>query len=112
MSQLGALRSVLSRLKDFSDANKAIAWLSVKGRQEKWHSESLKLIHDYLTKQKDLTKEDLIWTVLKLDVNELTITTKGVNALKQELWTEAIYAFFDACIRARKRTLELKADNS
>jgi CRISPR-associated protein Csx10 len=106
MSQLGALRSILSRIKSFDDGKKAIDWLNdLKGkdnRREKWHQDSLDKIHKYLRDGDHIWQED----VLKLEFSELTLTETGKTSLKQELWAEALFTLIDGCIRAHKRSLE------
>jgi CRISPR-associated protein Csx10 len=110
MSQLGALRSVLSCLQSFENRGNAIAWLDrlkkTKNRQEKWHPKSLETIEKYLT------QENQIWDDLGLDIAEITLTVTGEAELKKELWAEALYALVDACIRAQKRESESKPQNS
>jgi CRISPR-associated protein Csx10 len=109
MSQLGALRSVLSRVKSFDNKERAIAWLdsleSVPNRKKKWHPDSLTRIREYLT------ESDRIWDDLGLELVELTITETGIESLKGELWAEALFTLVDACIRAHKRKLE-NSDNT
>jgi len=106
MSQLGALRSVLSQVQNFSDTNQAILWLANilanKSRSGKWLSQSLEKIRRYLT------EADLVWEDLELNLEPITLTDTGEAALKQDLWAEALYALIDACIRAHKRDSEKK----
>jgi len=107
MSQLGALRSVLSRLHNFDKREEAIIWLAnikaTKNRQDKWRAESLKKIEKYLT------EDNLVWIDLELDIESITLTQTGEVDLKKELWAEAIYSLVDACIRTHKRELESQA---
>jgi CRISPR-associated protein Csx10 len=104
MSQLGALRSVLSQVQNFSDTNQAILWLANisanKSRKDKWLKQSLEKIKLYLT------EANLIWEDLALNLEPITLTNTGETELKQNLWAEALYALIDACIRAHKRDSE------
>jgi CRISPR-associated protein Csx10 len=104
MSQLGALRSVLSRLHGFDKRDEAILWLANvkanKNRKEKWLDQSLVKIEKYLT------EENLIWSDLALDTKAITLTETGKIELKKELWAEALYSLVDACIREHKRESE------
>jgi CRISPR-associated protein Csx10 len=106
MSQLGALRSVLSQVQNFSDTNQAILWLANiranKSRSGKWLNQSLEKIGRYLT------EANLIWEDLALNLEPITLTDTGEADLKKDLWAEALYALIDACIRAHKRDLEKK----
>jgi len=89
MSQLGALRSVLSNLQSFSDAPQAIRWLNHleerRNRCEKWHPESLEKIKKYLT------KENLIWIDLELYIAPPSKTETGTSAdFDKEKWAEEL----------------------
>lgn len=106
MSQLGALRSVLSQVQNFRDTDQAVLWLANvlanKSRSGKWLSQSLEKIRRYLT------ESNLIWEDLALNLEPITLTDTGEAELKQDIWAEALYALIDACIRAHKRDLEKK----
>jgi CRISPR-associated protein Csx10 len=107
MSQLGALRSVLSQVQNFNDTHQAILWLAnvlaSKSRSGKWLNQSLEKIRLYLT------EANFIWEELALNLQPITLTDTGKDELKQDLWAEALYALIDACIRAHKRDLEKKS---
>jgi CRISPR-associated protein Csx10 len=103
MSQLGALRSVVSRVQSFEDSNKVINWIQslseVKSRKEKWNKDSLDNI------KKLLTQSDLIWQYLKI-ADDLTLTNDAKKQLQSELWAETVRTLINTCIVAHKRDLE------
>ncbi|MGI0483505.1 RAMP superfamily CRISPR-associated protein [Geminocystis sp. CENA526] len=103
MTQLGALRSVVSKLQSQNDKNQVTNWItaleSVPNRKEKWVGNSLKLIRSLINDERK------IWEYLHLP-NDLTITNNGETELKQQLWAEAIRTLIDAMIRAHKRDWE------
>jgi len=103
MSQLGALRSVISQLQSLGDSNKVTSWINslskVKSRKEKWNDGSL-------TKIKNLaTEPDLIWQSLRV-VDDLTLTKDAEKELQDELWAEAVRTLINTCIIAHKREYE------
>ncbi|MBF2056633.1 MAG: hypothetical protein IGQ45_05275 [Cyanobacterium sp. T60_A2020_053] len=103
MTQLGALRSVTSKLQSQNDRNQVISWINAledsPNRREKWAGNSLRLIRNLISDERK------IWDYLKLPT-DLTVTQNAENQLKQELWAEAIRTFIDAMIRAHKRDWE------
>ncbi|WP_029682029.1 RAMP superfamily CRISPR-associated protein [Picosynechococcus sp. NKBG15041c] len=115
MSQLGSLRATVRRLKKPQDRNKVISWLtaleSVSNREKKWDKTD-----QGLTKIKDLVLEknsNLIWDYFKnIDWEKITITQGGEQALKDELWAEAVRTLVDAIIRGHKRDLEKAQDKT
>jgi CRISPR-associated protein Csx10 len=113
MSQLGALRSVITRLEEAGDS-KVMQWLKnlkdTSNRLEKWDEgeKSLNILKELLSSNekvwKNLTKalQELQYPAFP----QLTLTQEGENNFKKELWTEAVNILVDACIRAHKRDLE------
>jgi len=110
MTQLGALRSVSSKLQELKtdNSNPVIHWLNqlekVNNRKEKWKNNSLTRIRNLVTEQ------EKIWEILQIPDN-LTITATGTQEIKQKLWAQAIRTLIDACIRAHKRDLESQQGN-
>ena len=104
MSQLGALRSTLSRLQSAVDAPRVLAWLEhlehTPNRRDEWPLGSLKLVGELIT------RKERVWELLNMDLTKLTLTTDGAEELKQEVWSEAVRALVDALVRAHKRELE------
>ena len=105
ITQLGALRSVISKLQTREDKNQVLNWLqsleTVANRRDKWPKDpdSLKLIEDLIN------DEEKIWLDLNLN-QDLTITQNGKTEIKKQLWAEAIRTLVDAFIRAQKRDSE------
>lgn len=102
MSQLGALRGQLAILRTVRDRPQVIDWLDHladnRRRKDKWPS---------IDKVKAFIESDSrIWDIVKTD-GWPTLTTNAETELKQELWALAVRTFFDACIRAHKRELEV-----
>ena len=108
MSQLGNLRTVIGRLQSSSDSQRVLTWIEsvskVPNRLEKWEKGRLDTIKNLIENQNE------IWTILDIS-EDLTITENGKQQLQQELWTEAIRIFIDACIRAHKRDWEKVSQN-
>ncbi|WP_342596658.1 RAMP superfamily CRISPR-associated protein [Cyanobacterium aponinum UTEX 3222] len=103
MTQLGALRSVVSKLQSQNDKQQVTNWIkaleSVPNRKEKWVGDSLKLIRSLINDERK------IWEYLHLP-KDLNITHSAETELKMQLWAEAIRTFIDAMIRAHKRDWE------
>lgn len=114
MSQLGALRSVIGRLRSAADRKTVTDWLEhledTSNRIEKWPDEGKekkdgKILLKHLRAL--IEQEEHIWQLLGLtDLTKLTITETGAKELKSELWAEAVRALVDACVRAQKREVE------
>jgi Uncharacterized protein predicted to be involved in DNA repair (RAMP superfamily) len=107
MSQLAGLRSALRHLKNDSDAGKrlVIDWLlrlmTTKNRAEKWPEGAFMAIESLI---KDNAK---VWQAIGFAGQyPSTLTGCSVSNLFSELWTDAVRALVDACIRAHKRELE------
>jgi hypothetical protein len=102
MSQLGGLRGQLMLMQKAEQRQQVIDWLDhLAGnsrRKEKWPS---------IPNVKAFVKSDSrIWEIIQ--TNEWpTLTANAQAELRQELWALAIRTFFDACIRAHKRELEV-----
>lgn len=102
MSQLGGLRGQLAMLRSANDRQQVIDWLehlaNNNRRKEKWPS--ISKIEDFIK------KDERIWEVIKTD-HWPTLTANAEKELKKELWALAVRTFFDVCIRAHKRELEV-----
>lgn len=125
MSQLGALRSVASRLLSVDDKKDIVGWLAhleeTPNRFDKWPNEAKgkRTGNDQrsgLNRIRALIEErDRVWVLLSsldetdtkpFDWSSLVITETGEDDLKTELWAEAVRAVVDACVRAQKRETE------
>jgi CRISPR-associated protein Csx10 len=117
MSQIGGLRSVISRVRKFNDTGLVESWLEhlkeTNNRRDKW-SKDKTTAENILDEIKSLVVEkDKIWEVLReAKTNEepiwqspKTLTDRDLEK-EEKLWTEAVRALFDACARAHKRDLE------
>jgi CRISPR-associated protein Csx10 len=118
MSQLGSLRSVLTRLESPDDEaiEKWIQHLQqTKNRFDKWPNGSLDKLRQLITSPTEIW-EHLSSALSKLEHKqgfaEFTLTATGEERLKKELWLEAVQILIDACIRAHKRELESQQNNT
>jgi CRISPR-associated protein Csx10 len=104
MSQLGALRSVLGRLRDKTHRDVVMSWLDhlekTKNRREKWSENSLRAVRTLIE------EPEAVWRLLGIETAELIVTEGGQDVLKEELWAQAVKALVEACVRAHKRELE------
>lgn len=122
MSQLGALKSILGQLhkpENPREPGVVTQWLKnledTPNRKDKWSPQSLQTIRALIS------DENQIWNILNLNFAEITLTSTGQQDLtgrqwrnitneqwqkSDQLWTEAVQALVDACIRAHKRDLE------
>jgi CRISPR-associated protein Csx10 len=104
MSQLGGLRGQLTRLRGANDVTAIQAWLAHleanTRRRDRWPNGSIGLVRQFLTDTQQ------IWNVLNPS-SWPTLTNNSQAELRQELWALAVRTFFDACIRAHKRELEV-----
>ncbi|QMS86109.1 hypothetical protein HUN01_00305 (plasmid) [Nostoc edaphicum CCNP1411] len=125
MSQLGALKSILGQLhkpENPREPGVVTQWLNnledTPNRKDKWSPQSLQTIRALIS------DENQIWNTLNLNFAEITLTSTGQQDLtarqwrnitneqwqkSDQLWTEAVQALVDACIRAHKRDLEKDA---
>jgi len=118
MSQLGSLRSFLTRIESPEDEG-VIRWIErlqvTRNRADKWPSGSLSKLRLLITSRENIW-EYLSSALEKLGYpqgfSEFTLTKTGEKTLKQELWTETVQILIDACIRAHKRELENYQNNT
>ena len=129
MSQLGNLRSVISRLREPQDINLVTNWLdsTQEKRAKKWEKTndgldkiealvtSSRKIWDKLAKYTEIPLEDLTLTegaetfLTESQWNEVKQTTDSSNkssSMRLILWSEAIRTVVYECIRAHKREFE------
>lgn len=102
MSQLGGLRGQLMLMQKTDQRKQVLDWLQHldqnKRRREKWPS---------IPKVRAFIESDSrIWDIIRTD-DWPVLTTSAREELKRELWALAVRNFFDACIRAHKRELEV-----
>jgi CRISPR-associated protein Csx10 len=104
MSQLGGLRGQLILLRRMDDRRLMIAWLEHlvdnQRRRETWPNGSIPEI------RRVLDQPGRIWEIIDT-TNWPTLIQGAATQLQQELWPLAVRTFFDACIRAHKRELEV-----
>ncbi len=104
MTQLGALRSIVSRLQSSTDIPRIVSWLNhlaaTPNRANEWPLDSLAYVEELIT------QSGRVWQLLKLDFTNFVLTEGGQEELKAELWPEAVRTLVDACVRAQKRDLE------
>ncbi|MDJ0597483.1 MAG: RAMP superfamily CRISPR-associated protein [Crocosphaera sp.] len=109
MSQLGALRTVMSRLQSQDDSENIISWidsvLDNKNRREKWNKESLEEI------KKLVNQSNKIWQHININP-DLILTENGLIRQQRELWAETIRALISLSILAHKRDLEKPSTQS
>lgn len=104
MAQIGSLRSVISRVRKYTDRVLVVNWLDHLGatanRKEKWSDESLKSIRDIFS------TEEKVWEDLQPIFKVLPKLSEEKEILQNKLWAEAVRALFYACQHAHKRQLE------
>ncbi len=104
MAQIGNLRAVISRVREFKDKDLVLSWLehlkATKNRREKWSGSSLKSIEDLFTTDKK------VWEHLEANWNEIAELLTNKEQMQKKLWAEAVRTLFYACQHAHKRTLE------
>ncbi len=112
MSQLGSLRSVINRLEAVETIDTiggVLNWLThlenVPNRNEKWPNECRTKIRNLVS------NANLVWDLLALSEDEICLTQQGSQALRRELWAEAVKTLVDGCIRARRRDTESIPDS-
>jgi len=108
MSQLGGLRSVLAGVTDDAGAKRAVAWLDHlrenRRRLDAWPKgeEGLSRV------RRLLVEKSQVWKALGLDDDGVafwpTLTTDGVERLRNQLWPVAVRSLLQAAIRACKRS--------
>lgn len=105
-SQLGALRSVLSRMQKVADKNIVNDWLThlqaTDNRKDKWNKEALECIKSLLD------DPQLIWNKLEENLTEVfpTLHTNDKAFLQEELWAEAIRTLFAVATHYEQRERE------
>jgi CRISPR-associated protein Csx10 len=117
MSQVGGLRSAISRLRNQTDAPIVTGWLdhlkATPNRREKW-AKSKRAAEDKVERiEKLISDESKVWLILcetKIGGTDVwksppTLVRKP-EELRKLLWAEAVRSLFDACARAHKRDLE------
>lgn len=109
MSQLGALRTVISRLRSIKDSESVISWINSvlhnENRRKKWNQGSLAKIIDLVS------KPEQIWQHINLNHN-LILTQNGLIRQQEKLWAETVRALINLSILAHKRDLEKPSDKS
>lgn len=111
LSQLGALRSIVARLRSDNDSDKQRfnSWFGqlemTDNRAEKWpggkkENGSFQKIYSLIN------VPSRVWSLLDLGWQDLIITETGRRDLEKELWAEAVRALVDACVRKQKRDIE------
>jgi CRISPR-associated protein Csx10 len=122
MSQVGGLRSAISRLKSRDDAAIVTGWLdhlgNTKNRREKWAKKNTDAIEKIDRIKELITDDDKVWSMLsETKIEDRNVWTppptfvRSKEDLQKEFWAEAVRALFDACGRAHKRELEKKEGN-
>ncbi|MFN7949858.1 MAG: RAMP superfamily CRISPR-associated protein [Blastocatellia bacterium] len=108
LSQLGTLRSALTRLQQRSDRPALLDWLAhlKEKREDKWPAGRQGEEHSLRKLRNLLENEDCVWSKLQVDFTRLELTQGGTAQLKEELWGEVVRTLVDACIRAQKRETE------
>jgi CRISPR-associated protein Csx10 len=109
MSQLGALRGQIARLRGDADVPAILGWLNhLAGnpkREEKWPRGAITCIRGLIG------EEERVWDMLQgadwpTLTEEAAASGQAAVRLRAQLWPLAVRTLFDACIRAHKRELE------
>jgi CRISPR-associated protein Csx10 len=125
MSQVGGLRSAISRLQEEKDATVVIAWLehlkSTSKRRDRWAKNKdeaeaklnkiKKLLENKSRKQKPDDEPQNVWEWLEGPFKAPLTLVRSKEDLQKKFWAEAVRSLFDACARAHKRELEKKGGN-
>ncbi|GIX04041.1 MAG: hypothetical protein KatS3mg113_1047 [Planctomycetaceae bacterium] len=114
LSQLGALREQVSRIKKAADVQDVLDWLEhlekTQRRRDKWPQ-----LHKVKTLLKD---KQFIWKILHecnipshdghqpANSQWLRLTNRPSEQIQEQLWAYALRIFFEACIRQHKRQSE------
>jgi CRISPR-associated protein Csx10 len=115
MSQIGGLRSAVSRLQTRNDSALVINWLEhlqdTPNRRDKW-AKTREAANAKLERLKRLFDEPQnVWEWLQGGFNEPPTLVRSNAELQRVLWAQAVRSLFDACARAHKRELEKKGSN-
>lgn len=119
MSQIGGLRSVMSRLQKFSDDKLVRSWLGhlkeTPNRRDRWSKDKQRAEDKLDGIAKVVAGKNEVWRIFKeakiagKSVWQKPAALTGRNLEEDEqLWAEAVRSLFDACARAHKRDLEDK----
>ena len=122
MSQIGGLRSVISRLQQPADRAIAIDWLEhlkvTPNRRDKWAkgkeaaetklNKIINLLDPASRKQKAHDEPQNVWEWLDSAFTAPPTLVRGKEDLQKQFWAEAVRSLLDACARAHKRELEKK----
>lgn len=125
MSQIGGLRSAISRLQREADKTIVIGWLehlkATPNRRDRWANSKedaeaklnkiIKLLEPDSRKQNPDDEPQNVWEWLQGAFKEPLTLVRSKEDLQKEFWAEAVRALFDACARAHKRELEKKENN-
>lgn len=103
-SQLGALRTNLTRMQTWEDGEQVQDWLNhlcnTSNRRDKWTNNALKKIDSLLE------EPELIWQQLQASNRFPTIRANAKTELEKELWAEAVRTLFAIAIRYEQRERE------
>lgn len=104
LSQLGTVRSQLSRLRYEKDTIKA--WVKSAAERKSSSQETLAEVNGLLIDEQAIWQKLDFKITLDLDYAKLCCTKNAEATLKQELWAEAIEVLVGECIRAQSRESE------
>ncbi len=103
MSQLGALRAAVRRLRSFDDRGIAATWLngvkSTENRRDAWPANALKQL------ERLFQDPGAIWAILGDDPPPV-VTEQGREEVQRDLWAEAVQYLVEACCAARRAHAE------
>ena len=108
MSQIGGLRSMISRLRQESDKQLVEDWLdhlkATKNRLERWDKNESEAKNKIDRIKNLIADPNKVWE--HLTFNQPKVLHRSHEDLQKEFWAEAVRSLFDACARAHKRTAE------
>jgi CRISPR-associated protein Csx10 len=125
MSQVGGLRSAISRLQQPADRTIAIGWLkhlkATPNRHDRWAkgkeaakkklNKIINLLEPLSRREKPEDEPQNVWEWLQDGFNDPPTLVRSREELQQKFWAEAVRALFYACARAHKRRLEKEGSN-
>ncbi len=125
MSQIGGLRSAISRLRRVEDKGIVINWLehlkATPNRRDRWANSKenadakLDKIIELLEPESRMSKTEdeshVLWKRFQGVFKEPLTIVRSRKDLQKQLWAEAVRTLFDACARAHKREVEKKETN-
>lgn len=104
MSQLGALRDAVAWLRSAADAAAVATWLErLEGndrRRKSWPAGSLGIL------RRLIQDRDCVWEMLDLPEDDLVVTEGARDALRAELWPEAVRALVSTAVVQHRRAAE------